>query len=212
MARRKIFIALIWIGVCGTSVAQSLADSIRTAVSHQLQQYPASTLQDIYKNFFQDRLGPGHLLADTAGAGQYLREELRSPYPTTEYYEPIGYTHNYYRVNLSVVWDSIVSYNLLMEAFTKSAQAVTPDDVEKWKKEWQTIEKVIAEMNLNLAGYTADKATIDNMLGQGKYMMRHSKTFNNNYQPHYRIIEKHIFEQLLLPAIEQKTSKQILQP
>ena len=99
-----------------------------------------------------------------------------------------------------------------MEAFTKSAQAITPTDVEKWKKEWQTIEKVIAEMNLNLAGYTADKATIDNMLGQGKYMMRHSKTFNNSYQPHYRIIEKHIFEQLLLPAIEQKTSKQILQP
>lgn len=212
MARRKIFIALIWIGVCSTSVAQSLADSIRTAVSHQLQQYPASTLQDIYKNFFQDRLGPGHLLADSAAAGLRLREELLHPYPATKYYEPIGYTHNYYRVNLSVVWDSIVNYAQLMEAFTKSAQAVTPDDVEKWKKEWQTIEKVIAEMNLNLAGYSTDKAAIDNMLGQGKYMMRHSKTFNNNYQPHYRIIEKHIFEQLLLPAIEQKTSKQKLQP
>ena len=212
MALRKIFIALIWIGVCGTSVAQSLADSIRTAVSHQLQQYPASTLQDIYKNFFQDRLGPGHLLADTAGAGQYLREELLHPYPATKYYEPIGYTHNYYRVNLAVVWDSIVNYAQLMEAFTKSAQAITPTDVEKWKKEWQTIETVIAEMNLNLAGHSTDKAAIDNMLDQGKYMMRHSKTFNNNYQPHYRIIEKHIFEQLLLPAIEQKTSKQKLQP
>jgi hypothetical protein len=212
MALRKIFIALIWIGVCSTSVAQSLADSIRTAVSHQLQQYPASTLQDIYKNFFQDRLGPGHLLADTAGAGQYLREELRSPYPATKYYEPIGYTHNYYRVDLAVVWDSIVCYAQLMEAFTKSTQSITPANVERWKKEWQTIETVIAEMNLNLINYDTDKAAIDNMLEQGKYMMRHSKTFNNNYQPHYRIIEKHIFEQLLLPAIEQKTSKQKLQP
>ena len=212
MARRKIFIALIWIGVCSTSVAQSLADSIRTAVNYQLKHYPASTLQDIYKNFFQDRLGPGHLLADTAGAGQYLREELLHPYPATKYYEPIGYTHNYYRVDLAVVWDSIVSYTQLMEAFTKSAQAITFDDVERWKEEWQTIETVIAEMNLNLINYNTDKAAIDNMLEQGKYMMRHSKTFNANYNPHYRIIEKNIFNKLLLPAIEQKTSNQKLQP
>lgn len=207
MARRRIFILLIWMCVCGTALSQSLADSIRTAVNHQLKHYPASTLQDIYKNFFQDRLGPGHLLTDTAKAGLRLREELLHPYPTTKYYEPIGYTHNYYRVDLAVVWDSIVSYTQLMEAFTKSAQTITFDDVERWKEEWQTIEKVISEMNLDLAGYTADKAAIDNMLSQGKYMMRHSKTFNNSYHPHYRIIEKHIFEQLLLPAIEQKTSK-----
>ena len=196
----------------GTALSQSLADSIRTAVDLQMEQYPACTLQDIYKNFFQDRLGPGHLLADTAQAGLRLRKELLNPYPATKYYEPIGYTHNYYRVDLAVVWDSIVSYTQLMEAFTKSAQAITFDDVERWKEEWQTIETVIAEMNLNLINYDTDKAAIDNMLEQGKYMMRHSKTFNANYNPHYRIIEKNIFNKLLLPAIEQKTSNQKLQP
>ena len=212
MARRRIFILLICMGMWGTALSQSLADSIRTAVDLQMEQYPASTLQDIYKNFFQDRLGPGHLLADTAQAGLRLREELLNPYPASKYYEPIGYTHNYYRVDLAVVWDSIVSYTQLMEAFTKSAQAITFDDVERWKEEWQTIETVIAEMNLNLINYNTDKAAIDNMLEQGKYMMRHSKTFNANYNPHYRIIEKNIFNKLLLPAIEQKTSNQKLQP
>ena len=212
MARRRIFILLICMGMWGTALSQSLADSIRTAVDLQMEQYPASTLQDIYKNFFQDRLGPGHLLADTAQAGLRLRKELLNPYPATKYYEPIGYTHNYYRVDLAVVWDSIVSYTQLMEAFTKSAQAITFDDVERWKEEWQTIETVIAEMNLNLINYNTDKAAIDNMLEQGKYMMRHSKTFNANYNPHYRIIEKNIFNKLLLPAIEQKTSNQKLQP
>ena len=212
MARRRIFILLICMGMWGTALSQSLADSIRTAVDLQMEQYPASTLQDIYKNFFQDRLGPGHLLADTAQAGLRLREELLNPYPASKYYEPIGYTHNYYRVDLAVVWDSIVSYTQLMEAFTKSTQSITPANVERWKKEWQTIETVIAEMNLNLINYDTDKATIDNMLEQGKYMMRHSKTFNANYNPHYRIIEKNIFNKLLLPAIEQKTSNQKLQP
>lgn len=212
MARRRIFILLICMGMWGTALSQSLADSIRTAVDLQMEQYPASTLQDIYKNFFQDRLGPGHLLADTAQAGLRLRKELLNPYPASKYYEPIGYTHNYYRVDLAVVWDSIVSYTQLMEAFTKSAQAITFDDVERWKEEWQTIETVIAEMNLNLINYNTDKAAIDNMLEQGKYMMRHSKTFNANYNPHYRIIEKNIFNKLLLPAIEQKTSNQKLQP
>lgn len=32
--------------------------SVRTAVERQLQQYPKSTLKDLYKNFFQDIYGP----------------------------------------------------------------------------------------------------------------------------------------------------------
>ena len=209
---RRIVILLIWLSMCGGVISQTLADSIRTAVNNQLKLYPESTLQDIYKNFFQDHLGPGHLLADNAQAGLRLREELLHPYPAPYYYEPIGYTHNYYRVNLAVVWDSIVSCQQLMKAFMESARAITPTEVERWKKEWQNIEKVIAEMNLHLANYNNDKTTIDNMLRQGKYMMRHSKIFNDNYHPHYRIIEKNIFEQQLLPIIKQKISKPKLQP
>ena len=54
------------------------ASGVHTAVERMMADYPASTLQDIYKSFFQDRFGPGHIVADTAQAVAYLRHELGS--------------------------------------------------------------------------------------------------------------------------------------
>ena len=39
--------------------------AVRTAVERQMQFYPKSTLKDLYKNFFQDKFGPGHIISDT---------------------------------------------------------------------------------------------------------------------------------------------------
>ena len=41
-----------------------------------MAQFPKSTLQDLYKSFFQDRFGPGHIIADEASAMRYLQYEL----------------------------------------------------------------------------------------------------------------------------------------
>ena len=37
--------------------------AVREAVSWQIQTYPKSTLKDLYKNFFQDKFGPGHIIS-----------------------------------------------------------------------------------------------------------------------------------------------------
>lgn len=49
---------------------------IEVAVRRQMERYPESRLIDYYKNFFQDKFGPGHMVRDTASAGAYLRREL----------------------------------------------------------------------------------------------------------------------------------------
>ena len=49
---------------------------VKWAVRWQMQYYSKSRLIDLYKNFFQDKFGPGHMVADTASAGAYLRREL----------------------------------------------------------------------------------------------------------------------------------------
>lgn len=49
--------------------------AVREAVSRQMQNYPKSTLKDLYKNFFQDKFGPGHIISDTTAAGNYLRRD-----------------------------------------------------------------------------------------------------------------------------------------
>lgn len=49
---------------------------VEVAVRRQMERYPESRLIDYYKNFFQDKFGPGHMVSDTASAGAYLRREL----------------------------------------------------------------------------------------------------------------------------------------
>lgn len=78
--------------------------AVREAVTRQMQTYPKSTLKDLYKNFFQDKFGPGHIISDTTAAGNYLRREMAS-YSEIEgaVAEPTGWEGNFLRVNLSVI-------------------------------------------------------------------------------------------------------------
>ena len=44
----------------------------KAAIERQLQDYPESRVQDIYKSFCQDNLGPEHLIPDPEYAKNYL--------------------------------------------------------------------------------------------------------------------------------------------
>lgn len=175
---------------------------IRLAVERQMKSYPHSTLRDIYKNFFQDHFGPGHIISDTASASAYLSKELASREKFAgSYYEPTGYSGNFYRVNLSVVKEGIVPYGIYLDAFLRSANVVKPTPIDEWKKEWQAVGTVVDEMDLQLQSYDEDKTEIDNLLQSGQYAMHHSRTYTKEYDPHYRIIAKDIFENEILPII-----------
>lgn len=50
----------------------------KAAVARQMEDYPESRVQDIYKSFCQDNLGPGHLIPDSQSARNYLESELRT--------------------------------------------------------------------------------------------------------------------------------------
>ena len=178
-------------------------DSIQKSVQRQLNDFPKSTLQDLYKSFFQDRFGPGHLVSDTSMAGNYLRYELNNSTVFHEkYYEPTGYESNYYRVNLSVIKENKISYQDFFDAFLRSVENVSLDDISEWKSEWSEIESVIISMNLNLENFEKDLEMIHSVLEQDKYAIHHSDTYESEYHPHYRIIEKSIFEKEILPLIK----------
>ena len=175
---------------------------IREAVENQLSVYPSSTLRDLYKNFFQDRFGPGHLIPDTAASGNYLRNELASFDKTTgAYYEPTGWEGCFYRVNLSVIKENLVPYDVYFDAFVRSVNQIVPISVEQWKTEWLTIDTIIQAMNLSLPDYEKDRLEIIEMLDQGEYVSHHSPQYEQHYDPHYRIIEKSIFEREIKPYL-----------
>ena len=168
-------------------------------VDKMLEDYPESTLQDIYKSFFQDRFGPGHLITNTSAAREYLHHELNEMAKTViPYYEPAGAGENYYRVNLAVIKDGIITENDFFNAFIESAAKVKFPTVEKWAEEWAEILKTVPT---DIENYHADKAMIDSVLTEGKYAIHHSRRFNEAYCPHYRLIDKTIFESKLLPLI-----------
>ena len=58
-------------------LASCQQDPTRSAIEGQLQQYPASRVQDIYKSFCQDNLGPEHLIPNPDAARNYLHRELQ---------------------------------------------------------------------------------------------------------------------------------------
>lgn len=54
--KKPLFLSLLFL--LTFSFAHAQESRIMDAIVHQVETYPASTLKDIYKNFFQDAFGP----------------------------------------------------------------------------------------------------------------------------------------------------------
>ena len=199
---RYILLAVTTMTLFACSRVNPTHEKIRQSVERQLELYPESTLRDLYKNFFQDRFGPGHIIADNSAADRYLRYELNTAEGFEGLdYEPTGYEGRFYRVNLGVIADGRVPYDKYFDAFVKSVNGITPISIEEWSKEWHEIDSVIMTMGLNLENIDHDRAEIKALIEGGDYVMHHSQRFNDHYQPHYRIIERTIFESEILPLL-----------
>jgi hypothetical protein len=191
-----------------SSNSEKQIPAVKTAVNNYMKIYPKSRLKDLYKSFFQDRYGPGHLINDTAAAGRYLLKELDSYTAVSgEIAEPTGWRHNFYRVNLSVIKEGLVPYDLFLDAFVCSANGIKAIPVEEWRKEWIQIEKIIRSMELSLPFCDDDRNEIEQRLKEGNYAGHHSEAFNEAYTPHYRVIGRKIFEEEILPLLEQNRKR-----
>ena len=166
-------------------------DSLHQAISEHLSLYPESTLQDLYKSFFQDEYGPGHLLIDTAGARNYFESELSEMTGRGNHrIEPCGTGRKFYRVPLDLIKDSIVSKEVFFQAFAESGKSFKIPDIEEWKSKWALILSEIEAMNLELDNFMSDKESISEMLERGEFVAHHSQSFLQCYDPHYRIMSK----------------------
>ena len=204
MRKYPLLTLILLLCICFSAAGEKdFTSAVREAVSRQMQTYPKSTLKDLYKNFFQDKFGPGHIISDTIAAGKYLRSELSS-YTGVEgaIAEPTGWEGNFLRVNLSVIKSGLIPYDTYFDAFIRSVQGIHPISVQAWQKEWLQIEAIIRSMNLSLPDYETDRIEIEERLSRGEYVGHHSKTFEEAYTPHYRIVSKQIFEKELQPLLD----------
>jgi hypothetical protein len=188
------------------SIAISAQD-IEGFVNRQMQTYPKSRLLDIYKSCFQDYMGAEHLVSDRQRVKAYLDEELN----TTSiddlmpwYYEPCGIDSSYYRVSIRTIKEDIITEDQLLDAFIRSANSETRPSVESWSEHWHKMIGTIDQMKLDLPNYQEDKQFIDSVLSAGKYAISHSPDYRETYHPHYRIVERSIFEREIQPLIHRK--------
>ena len=181
--------------------------SIEGFVNRQMQNYPKSRLLDIYKSCFQDYMGAEHLLSDRQRVKAYLDEEMNTTsldHLMPWYYEPCGIDSSYYRVSIKTIKEGFITEDQLLDAFIRSANSETRPSVESWSNRWHMIIGTIDRMKLDMPNYQEDKQLIDSVFSVGKYAISHSPDYREVYHPHYRIVERSIFEKEIKHLIEPK--------
>jgi hypothetical protein len=189
--------------VCSFSLFGQLIDTVavRSAIERQLATYPESTLQDIYKSFYQEHFGPGHIISDTSSARRYLMKELSEMGKTqSPYFEPTGSQGDYIRVYLSVVADSLITAEQLLDAFVRSANSRQEPTIN-WLEQWEAIVSIIQVNKIELEDFETDLPLLTEA-AQNNQAVHHSRRYNDAYHPHYRIVERGIFERELYPALK----------
>ena len=180
------------------------AQDIQTFVQKQMETYPKSRLLDIYKSCFQDYMGAEHLVSDRQRVKAYLDEELQSSSLDslmTWLYEPCGVDGRYVRVSIRAIKEGLIKEDMLLDAFIRSANTSERRSIESWRDRWHVIIGTIEQMQLQLPNYDEDKQFIESILSAGKYAISHSPEYREAYHPHYRIVEKGIFEREIKPLI-----------
>lgn len=167
---------------------------MRSAVELLLDRYPTATLQDVYKSMFQDRFGVAHLLSERDAVRKYIAQEVeRTEGECMEYYEACGWRGDYVRVDLRAVRDGAISLDELTDRFIRSAERGIKADslaLEEWEKEWTTISIVCRDLFVGIEGYQQDSIKIAELIAEGKYVVHHSRRYNEAYHPHYRIVHQ----------------------
>jgi hypothetical protein len=175
--------------------------AMRSAIERQMTTYPESTLQDIYKSFYQEHFGPGHIISDTASARRYLMVELSEMGETqSPYFEPTGSQGDYIRVYLSAVTDSLITAKQLLDAFVRSANSRKEPTVS-WMEKWEAIVSIIQANKMEVEGFETDLPLLTEA-ARNNQAVHHSRRYNEAYHPHYRIVERSIFEIELKPTLQ----------
>ena len=195
--KKLLAIGLTMVTICFAACTEDReSQQIVEAVKALVSQYPEATLQDVYKSFYQERFGPGHMIPNVENARNYLMSEMEQASENSgAYYEPTGSGGKYIRVYLNAVADGKISAEQLLDAFVESANNVEPRS-DKWAEQWSKIVNVIEEKQLPFAANDELKQWLKECSEQDE-AVHHSEAYNQVYRPHYRIVERNIFEQKL---------------
>jgi hypothetical protein len=180
-----------------------------TILKEQIKNHPNQTLQDVYKSCYQDEYGPGHLISNESSAINSLYQEINSiekDYNPITLIEQTGIYGNYLRVDLTLIRDGIIPFFVLFRALTISATIGGQKSDQNWDKIWTEIAQAVKDSDIKekLVNFEEDFEKLDIISKSDDKVVHHSDMYENVYHPHYRIIEKNVFENVIKPFINNK--------
>ena len=171
----------------------------------QIENHPKQTLQDVYKSCYQDEYGPGHLIPNETTAINSLLQEINSieeDYNPITLFEETGLNGNYLRVDLTLIQKEVVPFFVLFRALIISANIGSQKTDDDWSNIWTEIVDEIRNSTLTFENFEEDVVRLDEISKSKDKVVHHSELYENTYHPHYRIIEKSVFEKYVKPFIK----------
>lgn len=214
MKRLALIFAALLLSI-NTLSAQSLDYvKIKAFVDMNIGAFPKSTLQDIYKSFYQAVYGPEHLVTDSAKVIAYIEEELKqdfdNKFPTVQY---LGISDKFVRVNLDIIGaeETRISTEMLADCFMRSSQTKGDTPIEEFRSHWRQVVDYIIGGGIQLENFRQDSLYIESILAKGQYVWVHSPQYKAAYKPHYRVVSREIFEKEIQPLL-MKSSRLYIVP
>lgn len=152
---------------------------------------------------FQDRFGVAHLLGSKEQVVSYIKREVAeidSNSEVSSYTEQCGWRGNYMRVDLRAIRDGVISVEELADGFIRSSDyGITIDSaaLTDWSNEWHTIMQICRSELTSIDGFERDSVELAKLLSAHKYVVHHSRKYNEWYAPHYRIVHRRVADELL---------------
>ena len=185
-------------------ISKSSKEIDLTILREQIKNHPNQTLQDVYKSCYQDEYGPGHLISNESSAINSLYQEINSiekDYNPKTLIEKTGIYGNYLRVDLTLIRDGIVPFFVLFKALTISAQIGGQKTDKNWDKIWNKIAQAIIDSDIRFENFEEDLERLEKISKSDDKVVHHSDMYEKIYHPHYRIIEKNVFDNVIKPFI-----------
>ena len=173
-------------------------------LKEQIKNHPYQTLQDVYKSCYQDEYGPGHIIANESSSLNYIFTETNSieeNYNPPTLFEKTGLEGNYIRVDLNLLKNRTIPFFILYKSLLLSSEIGSQKTDEGWADIWSSIVEEIKNSDIVLEDFEKDINRLYNISKSDDKVVHHSELYENTYHPHYRIIEKNIFEKYIKPFI-----------
>ena len=152
-------------------------------IQNEINLHPLLKEEDLVKLIYQRVYGPSHILHNIEKAKDYLKLELNNLLKDS--YGDIEIGGDLIRVDLNNIKDIDLFFDYLLE--TAKAKKGT---IEEYQNEINILIDYIRENNLKFnVEYIKE-------LAKTNCPVHHSKIYNDEYKPHYRIIDINLYKKL----------------